>query len=368
MAGINCINCTYGGVLPHPVALVDDSVKDIISDVSFIGAGSVISLFGIITNILNIVVYLKQGIKDSATVQFLSLSTSDCLFSVLVFMSSLGVLVSRIETFRTILDPVSFTYSIVPVREKAYSVSISIIVLMSLERCFCVAYPFTVKLIFTKSRSILIIICIAAIFVASLIPEYLTKGLAWTYDKRSNRSRLTYWSSTAASDVLKNSILAGVLPVVSGVGTTFCTLYMISAIKASNKFRQSTAPSVRKCSDASTKENKTASKRVTSKETKTNKQTKDARITRTVIVVNIIFILCNLPKCSVFSSSVARMYIPDFSLFTEGKYQNIVAILMTFTFVFEAINGASTFMVYYTFNASFKATVGHILCSYLNDK
>ncbi|CAG5129773.1 unnamed protein product [Candidula unifasciata] len=361
MGGTKCIDFTQGTNIQSPSMLIDDSAENIIIDVLYIGAGFCISLFGIIANTINIIVYLNRGVKDSPTVQFLSLSVSDCVFSVLVLMSSVGYFFIKIKSKSTILDPTIFSHFVSASREKAYSISVLIIFVMSLERSFCVAYPFTIKLIFTKSRSIVTITFLTVILTAALIPEYLNNRLEWVYDTNLNSSHLVYWSSREATtlDVLRNTIFAAVLPIVSGVSATVCTIYMISAVKASNKFRQFAVTGKRL--DTSLKDT-SLSEIVQAQKTKTKKLTKETRITRTVIAVNIIFILCNLPKSTMVASSVANLYIPEFSLFVKGKYQNLVSVLITITFMFEAINGASTFIVYYTMNTTFKTTVKQILC------
>lgn len=359
MAVTNLNNYTQITRTLHPSdMLVSNSVRATIINILFVGAGSVTSLFGIIANIINIVVYVKHGVKDSATVQFLSLSASDCAFSILAFMSSVSVFVSRVRPYLTLLDPVSFSYCVAITREKVYSTSVMIIFIMSIERCFCVAFPFSVKRIFSKSRSIKAVICISVIFMASQIPEYLTVGLVWTYDRTVNKSRLMIWISRDKpfTDVWKNIILAGVLPVVSGITTTMCTAYMIAAIKASNKLRQLNVTGQRL--NSSLKKTQ-VSNGVQSSNEKHGNMGKDARLTRTVISVAIIFIICNIPKCIVIASSIVGQFIPDFSILVSGKYSNLVSILYTITFVFEAINCASNFLIYYVCSRKFKTTVDH---------
>ncbi|BFZ09749.1 hypothetical protein BsWGS_12788 [Bradybaena similaris] len=367
MEATDCINCTHGGLIDDSGVLIDDRIKNILSDILFIGAGTFISLFGIISNIISIAVYVKLGVKDSATVQFLGLSASDCVFSVLVLMSSVSIFFSQIKPDLTMVDSISFMHLVSATREKTYSVSMCIIFIMSLERCFCVAYPFTIKLIFTRARSAIVISCISIILVVVLIPEYLTKGLTWTFDNKLNTSRLMYWSTRdyrAAIEVGKNAILAGLLPLGSGVTVTICTLYMISAMQASSKFRQRAV--VDKCREASSKE-KYITKGIKSSEPKTHRLKTDARVTRTVIAVAIVFILCNIPKCIVVSHSVVVLYIPDFSLLVEGRYQNLISVLFTITFIFEALNGASTFIIYYAFSTKFKTALQHTLRTCIND-
>lgn len=360
----DCINCTHEGLIHSSGVLIDDRIKNIVFDVLVIGAGTLISLFGIVSNIINIVVYLKLGVKDSATVQFLSLSASDCVFSVLVLMSSVSIFFSQIKPDLTMVDSISFMHLVSATREKAYAVSMCIIFIMSLERCFCVAYPFTIKLIFTRARSALIISCLSIIFVVVLIPEYLTKGLTWTYNNKLNTTRLMYWSTRdhrAAIEVGKHAILSGLLPLGSGVTVTICTLYMISVMQTSNKFRLRTVAGIRH--EASSME-KYIPKGIKSSEPNTHRSKADARVTRTVIAVDIVFILCNIPKCIVVSHSVVVLYIPDFSLLVEGRYQNLVSLLFTITFVFEALNAASTFIIYFLFSTKFKTTLQHTPCTF----
>ncbi|CAG5129774.1 unnamed protein product [Candidula unifasciata] len=359
MEAINCItiNCTQDNKILYLNILVNNNMRALVIDILFVGVGTLVSLFGIVANMISVVVYVKQGVNDSATVQFLSLSASDCVFSVLAAMSSVSVFFGRVRPYLTPVDPVSFSYCVAITREKAYSTSVIIIFMMSIERCFCVAFPFTVKRIFSKSRSVKAIVCVFSIFVVFLIPEYLTIGLVWTYDNKANSTRLMFWSSRdkAVIDVWKNIILSGMLPVVSGITTTICTAYMISTIRASNTFRHSGITG-RHSSVKITEVNNG----VKSSLEKPSAQNKDVRLTRTVIAVAAVFIICNIPKCIVISSSVVGLFVPDFSLVITGRYDNLISVLLTITFVFEIINSSSTFLIYYAFSTKFKTSVDHI--------
>lgn len=358
MADSGYINSTQESNAVYVEFIVNTIIRDIIVDVLCIGACYLISVFGIVTNTISIVVYVKHGIKDSATVQFLSLSTSDCIHSMLIFMFSVSIFFGQVKPDLTAVDPTSFSYCITTAREKAYATSIIIIFLMSIERCFCVAFPFTVKRFFSKSRSIIAITCAALVFASFLIPDYLSTGLAWSFDSPLNKTRLMYWSSGSkpGSDLWKDIILAGILPVMSGITATVCAVYMISAIKASNKFRHFGL--TENSQNSASRENE-AHNGIKSPLAKLRKMKNDTRLTRTVITVDVVFIICNIPKCIVIASSAMPLFLPDFNFLASPKYHNIMAILYTITLTFEAINGACTFLIYYAFSTKFKETVDH---------
>lgn len=319
----------------HSRPLVDELTREIVVNTLFVGVSSCISLLGIVANGINIAVYAKQGVRDSVTVQFLSLSVSDCAFSAIVLTTCVSALLSSVRPDVTVLDPGSVAYGLSPVREKMYSLSVAIIFLMSVERCFCVAFPFTVRSMFTKSRTIAAVLCIVLVLLVLIVLEYLTRGISWQYDQRFNSTRLLLWYSPNANsiDVVRNTILAGVLPVLSGAATTLCVLYMTKAIRASNRFRQSVVKTKRAVNSSNGDQTNNESKLL--HETMTSFSRQDARMIRTVITIDIFFIICNVPKCMVLASSVVKIYIPLFNFIAQSKYRNVSMIIMTLTYTFE---------------------------------
>lgn len=221
------------------IPLVSDFVREVTEIALFVVTSSFVSMFGILSNTINIAVYLKIGIKYSASAQFFSLSVTDLFVSIQSLTSSLALLVDKVNSTLTALDPFSLAfYGLPQAREKVYSLSIVITFLLSVELCFCVLFPFTVQTMFTKSSSAKIIAVMAIVFGALLIPDYLTERLAWRQDYRYNTTRILHWISygRVTFDIFKDVIFAALLSVLGCVTIIICSVIMIRKIHVSRNF------------------------------------------------------------------------------------------------------------------------------------
>ena len=103
-----------------------------------------ISLFGVFTNILNIIVFGKMGFSESSNLNFLALSIFDFMVSLVTFLS------------RTLHAPIMKGLSAsAMIKHVGLALSLSMIVfqcgsavvtaLISTERCVCVVFPLKVS-------------------------------------------------------------------------------------------------------------------------------------------------------------------------------------------------------------------------------
>ncbi|KAK3748273.1 hypothetical protein RRG08_039525 [Elysia crispata] len=133
-------------------------------------------MFGIASNILNIVVYTKTGVRDNITVSFLALSISDRLYLVLLsphltvdalehlVQYRMGRAIKWLVDYRILRYPFywyAFTF---------YETSILINVYISVVRCACVAIPFTVKSMFQYGGQSLLLLRFSSLILLYAFP------------------------------------------------------------------------------------------------------------------------------------------------------------------------------------------------------
>ena len=102
-----------------------------------------ISSFGIITNLINILVYARMGTSDTSNLNFLALSVSD-LITVLYMLITAAGHIPELANLDLPVSPISLQNILVPVVYPAMAYSSWITALISTERCFCIAYPLQV--------------------------------------------------------------------------------------------------------------------------------------------------------------------------------------------------------------------------------
>ncbi|BFZ03208.1 hypothetical protein BsWGS_06247 [Bradybaena similaris] len=69
---------------------VSKEVREVVQLVTYVSLCGIISLFGIGANIANIVVFMKQGFKDSINISLLGLAVADLGCLLTMFYSSFG--------------------------------------------------------------------------------------------------------------------------------------------------------------------------------------------------------------------------------------------------------------------------------------
>ena len=114
---------------------------------------------GSIANIINIIVFIKTGVRDNVTISLLSLSMSDLAYLVIIspYVVFKGVThLVQIRLGMSINWLVDITILWVPFYWydfMFYDISTLITVYISVVRCACVALPFKVKDMFTSASS-----------------------------------------------------------------------------------------------------------------------------------------------------------------------------------------------------------------------
>ncbi|GFR72055.1 chemosensory receptor C [Elysia marginata] len=124
---------------------------------------------GLTTNILNIITFLKIGVKDSVSTLLLTISMSDACFLTLVspallrhaFLSVGSYKVQALNDLRVMTFWPAFT---------CYDFSAYVSVVLGVTRCACVAMPLRFKSVFTKKRTIIPVVVLFCINVLIHIP------------------------------------------------------------------------------------------------------------------------------------------------------------------------------------------------------
>ena len=131
----------------------------------------IILMFGLMSNITNITVFFKTGVKENVTTLLLSLALSDLSFLILITPTICGmVITSYAEDHKWPFDSKFSLYFFYWPAFTAYDLSAFISVSLGVMRCACVAMPLKFKLVFTKSRTIKWVLFLVILVVALRVP------------------------------------------------------------------------------------------------------------------------------------------------------------------------------------------------------
>ena len=131
--------------------LVDKATRDEVEGLLLMTVLPSLELFGVTTNVINCMVFVRQGLRDRINLCLFSLALADTSFLLFMFSAGLfpflGLFARELEEFwsekylSTVLGPMQGTMNI----------SNLMTMVISVERCICVVSPFTAKR-FLKTR------------------------------------------------------------------------------------------------------------------------------------------------------------------------------------------------------------------------
>ena len=310
----------------------------------------VIILFGLVSNIINIVVFLKSENKDNVTTLLLSLAVSDFVFLTLITPSICGYVIrSLLISYSLPFDVSILLYLLYWPAFTAYDLSALISVSLGVMRCACVAMPLKFKFIFTKSRTIKWIMFLAVLAVALRLPVFTIHRIIWRTDPQTNVSSpylktVNYAYMTRINDILNRGIVIYILYItmVTCVSVLTFKLYQASKIR-------------RSCTTGLTR----ASDQAPDKPVTYGLSSKDIQVVKSVVLVCIIFTLAQLPFLFL---STSRLFRPDFG--SEQRLAYLFSILSQTCLTCSYVNASINIFVYYSYNTRYRS----VLCSMLSVK
>ncbi|GFR71657.1 chemosensory receptor C [Elysia marginata] len=194
--------------------------------------------FAFTTNIINMVVLVKQGVRSCVSLCIFCLSATDFLSTFAALCTTPPKILMYLNR-RNRVDPYAIYFFMVYMSAIFYDVSNTLTAFLSFERCLCVCLPLKFKDIFTIKRGVVVIVCIYLLCFGIYLPHFLTSGL----EKRSSGSgNTTYWAlwvspNRAAVDRYINIAVQFCLTVLNMAVVGVCTVLMLLALKRSSRFQ-----------------------------------------------------------------------------------------------------------------------------------
>lgn len=301
---------------------------EIVNHVTLMGC---VCLFGITTNVINIIVFVRQGPNNTINISLLGIAISD-----LASLVTLSWLITCLNPFAERADvpfvPDEIQYLTGGWPHLCFTRTTCCITLyITAERCLCIAMPLKVKQILTPARTKFTIIFIFFLMILTLTPEYATVSFGWKYKLKSNKTLLGL-IFIGDRDSVSGFVflLHAILGISSFLTVTILTIILIIKLEQKSKWRQKSTFSNEK-SDAITN--------------------RDKKTMTMVVLIAVILIICFFPTVT-FQTIV--FFEQEFSI--VGKYSNIFHIMWSFAFLFEAINSSVNIFLYYNMSTKYRDT------------
>ncbi|XP_012943201.1 growth hormone secretagogue receptor type 1-like [Aplysia californica] len=288
---------------------------------------AIICLFGILANVINLIVFIRQGFKDTVNISLFSLAISDIGSLLPMLWMSIGFnpfLVNAYLPF-DLQDALYLTSGWPHICFARISGWITASIM--LERCLCIAMPLKVKTMITVKRTVIVLDSIYVAMIGAFLPVLYAIRLEPLYSplKNETKFRIVYIPNGLA--------IEGVLFLINAISqlTSFsaviiCTIILVQNLISKSKWRKSTSSS----GDHDSFSNR------------------DKKVVKLVLFIAIIFIVCFFPSAINF---IVSSFEPEFR--SLGKYWDYLVLAWSFSSSLSATNSAVNIFVYYKMSSKY---------------
>ncbi|CAL1539033.1 unnamed protein product [Lymnaea stagnalis] len=289
------------------------------------------------------IILSRLGLKSSMWVGGFALSLTDFIVTTLQIAVSCCYILNYVYPESDVDMVMLGVFALGSIRYAGFYISMWITTVISVERCFCVVFPFKVKRLFTRSRCVFAIVVIYCVYFSLILPVYIFEKIAWIdiYSIQNNvtvkKKLLTaiYSEESLNLEIIIDTIGAVALSVTSQAILIVCTIWMTCALKASSNIRQN--------KESLYDPNKSAFKIKTSE-----LSTRERKLIKVVIGLAFVLTFCNIPRYGVLA---AYLSIPGL---TGEEYKHLGAFMWDISDFFGTLNCSSNFFVYWFVNSHFR--------------
>ncbi|KAI8778953.1 allatostatin-A receptor [Biomphalaria glabrata] len=287
-------------------------------------------ILGVVTNVLCIVTFVAQGLRDTVNTGLLALAVSDLLS--LVTLSWLSVLHTPDFSSRDLpFIPLEMGYLTAGWPHVFFTrITTWITVYITLERCFCIAAPMKVKAVFTPRRTVMYIVGVYLVMLASVFPIYYTARFANKFVPQKNITLLGIVFISDRNDIETVSFhINNILPLTAFILIIVGTAILTRKLLQISIWRLKTS-SVNRSEEM---------------------LSRDTKIVKMIVSLSTIFILCYLPGTIVF---IWMMLDPELRI--DGQHSYLFEAAFATLFLLEALNSSVSIFVYLATSTKFRQT------------
>lgn len=305
---------------------------EIFQIVNFVFICSIICVLGVGANIVNIIVYFKQGFANSVNISFFGLAISDlcCLLTLLwlCFCANPFIINSGVPWVYTDLMYITAAWP-----HMAFGrITSYITVFVSAERCLCITVPLKVKEMITPRRTTLTVSFIYILNIFPLVPEFVTSYLDFKFFPETNKTLLViYFTSNRESVAGLVYLLSAFTGMLSFLGVIVVTVILIVKLTQISKWRKEATSGSVHAGLVSTREKKTV---------------------KMVAIIALILIVCYSP-----GSAVGLATFVEVELSLRGRYVDMAISMWSIAFIFQAINSSINILLYYKMSTKYRETL-----------
>ncbi|NP_001191494.1 chemosensory receptor B [Aplysia californica] len=315
--------------------LLDDYTLAVLSLILYVFAIGIVSVYGLICNVINIIVFCKQGFKDTVNITLFGLTISDMGCAITLFWGSVCFNPLFIEAdLPMVYQDIIYLTSGWPLVCFA-RISSWITAFVTFERCLCITVPLKVKMILTPRRTVFVVVGIYLGIILCVVPLYYAMGLGPRHFPERN---VTIIGSVYNENGPFYEGVALTLSAFSQLASFFaviiCTGILVHNFLLKSKWRQSASSATRQ-------------------EFLTNR---DKKVVKMILFISSLFIVF-------FSPTAANTFVMMISseYRTGGRYQNVYLLNWAISCLLVGTNSTVNIFVYYSMSSKYRKILDEML-------
>ncbi|KAK3743567.1 hypothetical protein RRG08_027433 [Elysia crispata] len=304
----------------------------------------VFSIGGVITNSINIAVFVKLGFNETSNMSLLTLALSDLLSTILTLWGTLcitpGFSDAELPFLPTeIAQLTGAGLSMLVLRCTAW-----VTAFISFERCLCILIPLKVKKWITPKTTTAVLVAIPIVTIVPSIGMYWRWNFVWKFLPGRNATvlgvKVVNTPFLDLKEKIENIIFGLIQPIVAFVTVLVCTVFLVVYLRRSSQWRISMASAG----------GKTAGGDNSSRfELKQNISRKEEKVVRLVTSIATIFMVCYTPNTLMFLNMAI---FPSFSLF--GQHRNVFILLYLVSVLANSVSASVNIFIYYNMGTRYR--------------
>ncbi|GFS08273.1 chemosensory receptor A [Elysia marginata] len=310
-----------------------------------------LGLLGIVTNILVIIVYAKQGFKESVAISMTTIAVWDLI-------KSIAGVMERFSGILSLWDPaVAFSWSKISVVAFNYLICFSSYVTsvmaayVAVERCLCVSVPLKVKWLLTPRVTLTACLIISFVVFGAFAVMFGIYDIVWEWNASFNATVAIYKKNAFYirhdEPLFAYYNLSGILwPLAAFVVIVVATIIIVHKLRQGSKFR---AAQTRMSAPPTSSSGMEIQERQPKQQPQLS--TRDRQVVKMLLVIIFIYILCLSPRISLY---MAKHIIYDF--YFLRRYHDLFKFVLYWLWLADLCNGAVNFFVFYSMSSSFRVT------------
>ncbi|KAK0044949.1 P2Y purinoceptor 2 [Biomphalaria pfeifferi] len=306
-------------------------------------ATNCLTTFSVVTNLINMAVFFKQGLQERVNFTLFWLSFSDLMVALVISVITKGF-TGDVQLGSILVDGTSFVNFIWGIKALFKDLSSGLTMFLSIERCICVVRPLHFNSTFIARHGKMIVSMTILAFILYYLPLLTSVGSESAYIKETNTPK---WYSISTEFNIEyrrfNDYFMGFsLCVFAPFVILVCAVLMFRGLQQSSRIRKAVIVSSEQTGRTLSELSK-----------------KERRVVKMVFVLAILYMLTSFP---LIVGVVIFDYYDTFESEEKAiETRNLVLVMEVLLFYVGTSYGALSIFVYYCCSSSFRIEF-HIIC------